>query len=432
MLTNKRLRTIAFLAVLSLGGLVLIQLYWIRKAHYLTSSQFGDRVTLALTSVSSHINRFHQDSTSVFEPVNRMDDATFSVSVKGLVGVDFMRNLLQVEFSRFDIEQSFSFAMYDCFTDSIQWYWYKNIETNDPEFSGLVARPLQFPQDAFTSDNHFFVVHFPHWDSFIFRQMGLMTITTLGILVVMGIFAYLVILIFKQKRLNEIREDFINNMTHEFKTPIATLTVAGEALGRDAVNTQPEKVKKYGKVILDESNRLKSQVENILKMAVLDANRTKMDMEPISMHTLIEQIREPFLVRIQAAGGQFMVLTAATDPMVMGNRDHLANVLFNLLDNALKYSGPSPVIRLETRNHGKKIEISVADNGKGIPKEAQRHVFEKFYRVPTGNVHNVKGFGLGLSYVKKIVQLHEGKIRLVSKPERGTSFIIQLKTLKNV
>src|SRR5690606_4477471 len=153
--------------------------------------------------------------------------------------------------------------------------------------------------DAITNDNHFFVVHFPKWNSFIFKQMGLMTMTTFGVLLVMIIFAYLVILIFKQKRLNEIRVDFINNMTHEFKTPIATLTVAGEALLRDRVVIDPEKVKKYGSVILAESNRLKSQVEDILKDAVLDSGRNKIELAPVDMHELIKQIGETVMLRVQ-------------------------------------------------------------------------------------------------------------------------------------
>lgn len=429
MLTNKRLRTIAFLAVISLTGLVLIQLYWIRKAHYLTSSQFGDRVTLALIAVSNHINRVQQDSSYVFDPVERLDDASFVVSVNGLVSADLLRNLLQVEFSRFGIDQTFSFALYDCFTDSIQWHWYDNLRTSDPEYSGFIARPPQLPQDAITNDNHFFVVHFPKWNSFIFKQMGLMTMTTFGVLLVMIIFAYLVILIFKQKRLNEIRVDFINNMTHEFKTPIATLTVAGEALLRDRVVIDPEKVKKYGSVILAESNRLKSQVEDILKDAVLDSGRNKIELAPVDMHELIKQIGETVMLRVQDLGGKLEVLPQAHIPTILGDRDHLANVLFNLLDNALKYGGEKPEISIRTAMHGKKLEIYVSDKGKGIPREAQRHIFEKFYRVPTGNIHNVKGFGLGLSYVKKIIHLHGGKIRLHSKPGSGTTFVIQLKTV---
>jgi two-component system, OmpR family, phosphate regulon sensor histidine kinase PhoR len=426
MLTNKMLRIIALLSVISLTGLVLIQLYWVQKSHKLTSRQFGDRVTLALMGVAGQINKFHNDSTSTTEPVERLNDASFLVNTFGTVSGSYLQNLLQVEFGKYGIEQAYSFAVYDCFLDSVQWFSYGNINQEFPEASGNVARPPEMSLEMLSGDNHVILVYFPKWNSFILREMGLMAMTTFGILVVMAIFSFLVILIFRQKRLNEIREDFINNMTHEFKTPIATMTVAGEALAKPKVIENPERIVRYAKIIQEESRRLKAQVENILRVAVLDADSMKLDKSPIHLHNQLNTICDTFKVRVQETGGSLTLNAQADRDLILGDTDHLANVWYNLLDNALKYGGKPPVILLTTKRKGNTIEVRIQDNGQGIPLRAQKHIFEKFYRVPTGNVHNVKGFGLGLSYVQKIVKKHRGDIRLEESNQKGSIFILKL------
>jgi len=426
MLTNKMLRLIALLSVISLTGLVLIQLYWVQKSHKLTSRQFGDRVTLALLGVAGQINKFHNDSTSTTEPVERLNDASFLVNIFGTVSGPYLQNLLQVEFGKYGIEQAYSYAVYDCFLDSVQWYSYGHTSQEFPEAYGNVARPPEMPLEMLSGDNHVILVYFPRWNSFVFREMGLMAMTTFGVLVVMAIFSFLVILIFRQKRLNEIREDFINNMTHEFKTPIATMTVAGEALAKQQVSQNPERVVRYARIIQEESRRLKAQVENILRVAVLDAASMKLDRAPIQLHRQLHQICDTFKVRVQEAGGTLHFEPEATNDAILGDTDHLANVWYNLLDNALKYGGNPPEIRIHTRLKGNTIEVRICDNGPGIPLRAQKHIFEKFYRVPTGNIHNVKGFGLGLSYVQKIVKKHHGDIRLVESNGKGSIFSVKL------
>jgi len=425
MLTNRTLRFIALLSVISLSGLVLIQLYWVRKAHYLSSEQFGNKVTLALLSVAGQINKYNNDSTSIAEPVQRINDATFSVNIFGTVSSDYLQNLLQVELGKYGISQGYRYAIYDCFLDSIQWYAFEKTDQNKPSEQGSLAVPPVFPNEFTDGNNHFFIVHFPNWNSFVFKQMGLMALTTFGLLIVMGIFTYLVFVIFKQKRLNEIREDFINNMTHEFKTPIATMTLAGNALCLDKTAENPTRVKRYGNIVLQESTRLKTQVENILKVAVLDSTNLAFNKESINIHEIITNTVKNFDLLINECGGTINLNLTAPNSNIIGDNAHLTNLFFNLIDNAIKYKSLKPIINITSRQKSNSIVITLSDNGPGIPLNAQKQVFDKFYRVPTGNIHNVKGFGLGLSYVKKIVILHGGKIKLISSPNEGTTFVIK-------
>jgi len=287
---------------------------------------------------------------------------------------------------------------------------------------------INFPKIKMESDSHKFAVYFPSKKIYIARQLGVMIYSSVGILIVIGFFVYIVFVIFKQKRLSEMKTDFINNMTHEFKTPIATIHVSSDALLKESTSTNPDKVVTYAGIIKDETNRLKGQVEQILKIALVDNAKNKLSKESLDFNQMIRDITDNMMVRIENAKCKLDIHLDAKYAVVEGDRDHLVNVIYNLVDNALKYSKENPYLRISTYNKKSKLVVEIEDHGIGIPKESQKHIFEKFFRVPTGNVHNVKGFGLGLSYVKKIVESHHGKIHLHSIPGKGTTFTIYLKT----
>ncbi|MBW7935966.1 MAG: HAMP domain-containing histidine kinase [Flavobacteriales bacterium] len=215
-------------------------------------------------------------------------------------------------------------------------------------------------------------------------------------------------------------------MTHEFKTPIATITVSSDQLLKESTFQHPEKVQRYAQIIKDESRRLKSQVDQILNIALLDSTRTKLKKNKITFHELILNVVEKVQVRTNEKACQIILALDAKQDTIVGDKDHLTNVIFNLIDNALKYSSTKPIITIRTFNKNQSLIIEIEDNGIGIPKEYQKMIFEKFYRVPTGNIHNIKGFGLGLSYVKKIVRMHGGRIELSSSLGIGTIFRIIL------
>ena len=226
------------------------------------------------------------------------------------------------------------------------------------------------------------------------------------------------------------KNDFVNNMTHEFKTPISTISLTGEMLLKDRVLKDSDKAKRYTRIILDENNRLKKQVEQVLQIAVIDRGEFKLKQQEVNMHDILQSQANTFEAIVNERGGMIQQQLEAEDADITGDRTHLENIIANLIDNAIKYSTEIPHIRIETTNKNSGIVVSVHDNGIGISSENKNQIFKNLYRVPTGNVHNVKGFGLGLYYVKKMVEAHGGNITLESELGKGSSFYIYLPTKK--
>jgi len=222
------------------------------------------------------------------------------------------------------------------------------------------------------------------------------------------------------------KNDFISNMTHEFKTPISTISLACEVLNDKSVQKSPERVDSFIKMIGDENKRLSVLVENILQTAILDKGELKLQIQDINIHTIIENVMVNIKLQVENKEGEIKTDLSAKNPVVKADRLHITNIIFNLVDNALKYSNGKPKINISTKNNNYGILIVVEDNGIGISKENQKHIFDTMYRVSTGNVHNVKGFGLGLSYVKTVVEKHNGIINVDSTIGKGSTFTIYL------
>lgn len=283
-----------------------------------------------------------------------------------------------------------------------------------------------FPRDLF-SRSGYLTVYFPRRTSFILRSLGFMGISSmiLTLVVILG-FLLTIFIIFKQKKLSEIKNDFINNMTHELKTPISTISLASQMLDDKSIPDESKNTGNISKIIGDESKRLGYQVEKVLQMAIFDRGRIRLKRKKADINQLIENVITTFELQVNKLGGSITENLNADRSELSVDPVHFTNVVSNLVDNAIKYSGEKPEIRIETMNRNGKLLIRVADSGIGIKKEDQRRIFEKFYRVPTGNIHNVKGFGLGLPYVKKIVEEHHGTISVKSEVNKGTEFEITI------
>jgi len=239
-------------------------------------------------------------------------------------------------------------------------------------------------------------------------------------------FSFTILYVFRQKKLTEIRNDFVNNMTHELKTPISTISLASQMLGDTSLPPSLKNNDQIARVISEESRRLGYQVEKVLQMAVFDKGQVKLRRKESDMHEIIRNVSENYSLQVKSRSGTIAMNLEAEQFILEVDSVHITNVLTNLVDNALKYCTRDPEIRIFTRNVKKFFEMSLQDNGIGISKQDQKRVFEKFYRVPTGNIHTVKGFGLGLSYVKKIIEEHQGTIEVVSHLYEGSTFTIQL------
>lgn len=264
------------------------------------------------------------------------------------------------------------------------------------------------------TDNYFYA---------ILRSMGwIISGSLLFTLIIITAFALTVFAMLRQKKLSAIKSDFINNMTHEFKTPLATISLAVDAIGNEKVMQNKEKIQYFSSIIKEENKRMHKQVETILQSALLDRQEINLALEEINVHEIIERGVQNLKLQLKNKRGVIQMQLNATNPYLFVDEVHFSNIISNLLDNALKYSENDPVIILQTCNRKKNLVISVTDNGIGMSKETQIRIFEKFFRAHTGNVHNVKGFGLGLAYVKAIVDAHGGKIKVESTPGKGSKF----------
>jgi two-component system phosphate regulon sensor histidine kinase PhoR len=247
-------------------------------------------------------------------------------------------------------------------------------------------------------------------------------------LVIISAFYLTVYTMVRQKKLNVIKNDFINNMTHEFKTPIATISLAVDALKNPKVINNPEKLTYFSGIIKEENQRMNRQVETILKSALMDRQEIQLNKKPLNVHQIIEDVADNFALRLQEKGGDIEIHLNAENDLIDGDEVHVSNLVNNLLDNAVKYSKETvpPHISLTTSNTPKKFVMVIEDNGIGMTKETVKRIFEKFYRAHTGNIHNVKGFGLGLSYVKTVIEGHDGNIKPESTLGKGSTFTIEL------
>lgn len=283
-------------------------------------------------------------------------------------------------------------------------------------------RTALYPNDIIT-EPHFLSIYFPRQDEFVYESMwGVLATSLAFILLILGCFSLTMMTLFRQKKLSDMKTDFINNMTHEFKTPIATISLASEALRDPAVRGNDNRVMRFINAIHEENKRLGTQVERVLQAAVIDRGEVQLNLASVAVHDVLQQVLQTVALQIESRGGTIECNLEATNDIIEADRVHLANVIINLLDNANKYSPELPVIRLATRNELNGIVISVEDNGIGMSREAQKKIFEKFYRVSTGNLHDVKGFGLGLSYVKAMVEAHGGSISVRSELRHGSHF----------
>ena len=276
-------------------------------------------------------------------------------------------------------------------------------------------------------------IHFPTMNSYIFSSVRFMIPALFFTVVLCLAFMYTIYVIFRQKKVTELKNDFINNMTHEFKTPISTISLASQMLTDGTVTKSPQMLQHITGIINDETKRLRFQVEKVLQISLFDQHKATMKMRELDLDELITGVVNTFALKVEKNGGTISTQLEAQDAMVFADEMHITNVVFNLMDNAIKYKRDDEPLRLTIRtwnDHGK-FCLSIQDNGIGIKKENLKRVFDRFYRVHTGNLHDVKGFGLGLAYVKKVIQDHHGSIRAESELGVGTKFIIVLPLLNS-
>jgi two-component system phosphate regulon sensor histidine kinase PhoR len=331
-------------------------------------------------------------------------------------------SLLRNEFLDRGIKATFQYGVFDYNGNEVIVDSVDNI--NKIRQSGFYSQ--LFPNEMLESP-HFLSVYFPHQKGYLLKTMWMMLLTSVILLVIIvWAFTYTIQTIFKQKKLSEVKNDFISNMTHELKTPIATISLACEALTDKDMSKDEGVRNNYVGMINQENKRLGLLVESVLKSATWDKGDVKLKKESFDLHQVINQVAENISIQVKTKSGDIHKSLNATNSLIKADQVHITNLIYNLLDNANKYTPTTPQVIIETKNQKEGILLSISDNGIGIKREDITKIFDKFYRVPTGNVHNVKGFGLGLNYVKAIVEKHGGEINVTSDIGKGTSFKIYL------
>jgi two-component system phosphate regulon sensor histidine kinase PhoR len=416
---NSTIRFVVILAALSIVGITITQIYWVRRAFDLKEAEFERTVNTALYNVAHQIFDINKTPSPASNPVKQLSTNYFVVMVNSEIDATLLEFLLTNEFERRNIIADFEYGVFDCSSERMVYGNYVPLQTSKEK---TTAKNLP----KWSNQGYYFGVQFPNRAAHIINQMGIWSFSSIVLLLVITFFAYTLFVILKQKRLSEIQKDFINNMTHEFKTPIATIAVSTEVLKDPGIVNQPERLKNYAGIIEKENIRLKQQVERVLQMARLDKEDIGLKKEKVNVHQLIHDSIRHHTMALQERKGIINIELMATQFLINADKFHLTGVFNNLIDNAIKYCKEIPEITIRTLNHHKGCILEVIDNGIGIDRENQKRVFQKFYRVPTGNVHDVKGFGLGLSYAKTIVEAHGGEISLQSELGKGCSFQIYI------
>jgi len=414
------LRIVIILAALSIVGITTTQIYWVRKAFDLRENQFNRDVTAALTSVAGKILEISKTPSPANNPVTQLSTNYFVVLVNGPIDNNLLEFLLITEFEKRNITADFEYGVYDCMD--------KCMVGGNSVSPKKIATPVNFSElPTWKNDGYYFGVQFPLVQANLISQMGIWGFSSVVLLIVIFFFVYTLLVILKQRRLSEIQKDFINNMTHEFKTPLSTIAISTAVLKNPSIIHTPERLLNYATIIENENQRLKQQVERVLQMARLEKEDIGLKKEECDLHDLIQ---EAVKNNALASNASIEMNLDASQTKINADKLHLVNVIFNLLDNAIKYNHNKPILRINTTNTPGNILLQIQDNGIGIRPEDQKKIFHRFYRVPTGNLHDVKGFGLGLSYVKLITEAHKGKISLTSELGNGSCFTIVLPLLK--
>lgn len=484
------IQILTVLITIAFVGLILIQIYWINNSIILRSAEFNYNVSRAMDKVVNHLeqvkiwssnsseyehlegevltdinqNLILSDTTESEEPDQNLidsillnsdsalQDALKEMSIsqqeilrqsglledlrEGVLSIDvltdisdqisplYLDSLLKSELKLKGIRAKYAYGIFT-------WHDHPEIlnEQNEVWLDDLVENGFKTPirTGVDPEDTYYLKVFFPHQKRYLLQTMWVMlSISALLMLSIMFAFLYTITTIFKQKKISDIKNDFINNMTHELKTPISTISLACEALNDPLMRSSETQLKNFVGMINEENKRLGVLVENVLRSAILDRADIQLRYENLNMHEVIQSVIRNIAIQVKKKGGTIKTNFMAFNPVISGDRIHLTNLVYNLIDNAIKYSLTQPFVMIETQDIEGGILIKFIDHGIGINKENQKKIFDKLYRVPTGDIHDVKGFGLGLSYVKAIVDKHHGKISVESELQKGSTFTIEL------
>ncbi len=405
----------------SLIGIVFTQLYWVRKSLELKGEQVDNSVRIAMKSVVNQLMEIKNDS-AFQRHLYELSCRKIKLDITDVIVPSTLDSLMFEELHAMGFARNYYFGIFRKNDKKFVTGRYADKEEQ------LIKSPYQLSlTSVFKPGNYYLTVYFPTKSSIILRQMEIWLLMSIIFLLVLAIsFAYVIFTIFRQKKLSEMKTDFINNMTHEFKTPLATTSLAAEMLLRPEVAGNGDKIKKYARMIVDENQRLKNRVEQVLEISMLENGKRDFHFKQTDLHELIKTVVKRFDFQLKKKNVRLILELGAGNPVINANAENISNVIFNILDNAIKYTPKNPQILIRTWNNKTGIYVRIQDNGIGIRPEHHKNIFKNLFRVPTGDIHEVRGYGVGLYYVKNVVEHHGGTIDLESEPGKGSAFDVYL------
>lgn len=411
-MTNAPVRILIILATLALVGIISIQMFWVSKAVSNENQQFQHSVQMALNNVVESLCQIEGTDIPLNNPVERISNNYFIVRTNNKINLESVEYLLKAELEKRAIVQDFEYGVYDCENEQMIYGDFVSSLSNSPKI-----KKAKFP--SLKDEAYYFGLYFPQRSKGSFGELDFWKVTTgLTILVVL-FFAYGLFVILRQKKLSSIQKDFVNNITHELKTPLATLKIASEVFQSDGKDAPP-RLRQYSQVMAQETNKLEKHVNQLLRTSLLE-NKSALNKEKLDLASIIQQVIAEF--RLTNIGRSVNIKDEVENNLfVLADEDLISDTIRNLLDNAAKYGEGE--IAISAKKEGAFVSVNVQDNGKGIPEHLRSKVFKKFYRVPSGDKHDVKGFGLGLYFVKNVMKKHKGKVGIFGN---GNLFQLQFR-----
>jgi two-component system, OmpR family, phosphate regulon sensor histidine kinase PhoR len=416
---NNLIRRLIILGGLSIIGIIFIQSYWLLKTWDIKDKEFDQTVNIVLRNVAERMSKYNKTILPKSDLVQRRSSNYYAVNINSEIDASLLEEYLRHEMAKQSLKIAFEYAVYDCTSDQLVYGNYCSPEIIDEK---KIKKNKNLPK--FKDLIYYFVVRFPERESFLLANRNMtLTLTILSILAIV-FFLYSMWVIMEQKRLSELQKDFINNMTHEFKTPISSIKIASDFLSNDKYVKNDIRLNKYIQIIREQNQRLNDQVEKVLNVARLEKDSIELKKEIFEINQTLEDVINNESLKMKE--GNISFKKSSTFINIQADKLHFVNVVANMIDNAIKYSDETPIVDISLNDAGKDVLLSIKDQGIGIDKENQKKLFDKFYRVSTGNVHNVKGFGLGLFYVKNICNAHGWLLQVKSEQGVGSEFIITI------
>lgn len=403
----KKLNIIITLGFFAIIGIMTAQLLWTRQAYNLEDKKFNQKVNIALLEV---VEKLSGGKTSFTEnPVQNISNDYYVVNINNEFHPAVLEHYLRTEFTRFQINTDYVYALYNCHSDKMIYGKYMSKNQEAPS-----DKVINFPKHK--NLTYYFSIRFPDKTTYLISSLRFWYLLTLALFIILLVYVYSIYTIIQQKKFSELQRDFINNMTHEFKTPLSSILLASEALNKHNIIQENPKLEAYTSIIINQSYKLNNHIEKILNIAKNDASGLSLKPQKIILLPFIREIADT----LQQKNEDLTLQIEIEDNLsIIADEFHFTNIIYNILDNSVKYCDTNPDITISSNKDSKGLYLKFKDNGMGIPAKNIPHIFDKFYRVSTKKSDEVNGFGLGLFYVKKIVQQHQWKISVENNPDKG-------------